>query len=65
MTDEKIKQVLTMTNDELAAAIEATFNRLKTGTSGWEQARDHYIKLMAEQHRRAIERGNHSETLKN
>jgi hypothetical protein len=56
MTDEKIKPVFTMTNDELAAAIEATHNRLGRGTSGWEQGRDHYINLMAEQHRRAITR---------
>jgi hypothetical protein len=56
MTDVNIKHAFTMTNDELAAAIEAGYLRLKFGTSGWEQARDHYIKLMAEQHRRAVER---------
>ena len=50
------KQVFTMTNDELAAAIEATHNRLGRGLSGWGEAKEHYIKLMAEQHRRAIER---------
>ena len=50
------KQVFTMTNDELAAAIDATHNRLGRGTSGWDEARSHYVKLMNEQHRRATER---------